>query len=401
MRASSIIVVALAFIVGVAVGCSSDKGGEQVESTDGTRTLAQVNEWTVSEAQLQNALSQLPEQQREQYETRAGQAAFLDLMIQEELFHQEGLEAGLAEDPDVVAAAEAHLRGLIITTYYNKFVQPLASPSEEEMYTHYEQNKRRYTKMPIVRAQHIFSTNRDKLVAIKKRIEAGEAMTTLATELSEDEQTRYDGGDLGYFNPEGYIRSIGYSKEISEAAFSMSQGVVSEPIKWSKGYSLLRVTEVRPEELRSYDEVKEEIRRMFAARRIEEVKREVAQEIVGEYAVRNVLAEDLEATTLTDEESWLRAQESADPYQRLRLYGDIVQRFPDSKYAPDALFMIGFVYAEELRDIVEADRAFNDVITTYPDSKIARTAEWMLQNLNEPMPEFETLDELNKQIEQN
>jgi hypothetical protein len=61
--------------------------------------------------------------------------------------------------------------------------------------------------------------------------------------------------------------------------------------------------------------------------------------------------------------------------------------------------MIGFVYAEELKDYVMADRTFSRLIQTYPDSDMAETAGWMLKNLDKPLPKFEDLDDLNRQIE--
>jgi len=63
------------------------------------------------------------------------------------------------------------------------------------------------------------------------------------------------------------------------------------------------------------------------------------------------------------------------------------------------MFMIGFVYAEELKDFTMADRTFNDVITKYPDTEMAQTARWMLDNLEKPLPKFEDLDDLNRQID--
>ena len=60
--------------------------------------------------------------------------------------------------------------------------------------------------------------------------------------------------------------------------------------------------------------------------------------------------------------------------------------------------MIGFVYAEELKSMPDADRALTRVINDYPNSEIAATAEWMLNNLDKPLPEFEDLDDLNEKI---
>jgi hypothetical protein len=62
------------------------------------------------------------------------------------------------------------------------------------------------------------------------------------------------------------------------------------------------------------------------------------------------------------------------------------------------MFMIGFVYAEELKDVSMADHTFAQLIEKYPDSEMARTARWMQENLHEPLPKFDDLDDLNQQI---
>ena len=398
MRSNWIMAIALVVTIGFFIGCSSESQDSSQSAAEAGDLAARVEDWSVTKADVDALVEQMPEHQRAKYQTRRGRAELVDIMIEEELYHQEGLRLGLDEDPAIMAALEAYKRGLVVTEYFRRHVETRAVPSEEENYDFYDQNKENYTKQPIVRAQHIFSTDREKLVEFKKRIEEGEKMTALAMKFSEDEQTRGDGGDLGYFNPDGYIRSAGYSKELSEAAFSMTPGVVSDPIKWERGYSLLRVNEYRPAELRTYEEVKEDIRQMFKQRRIESVKHEVFEELKPNYDTENLIAESLRTEERSDEELWQWAQESTDPYHRLRAYGDIVANFPESKHAAEALFMIGFVYAEELKDVVEADRTFTRVVNEYPDSEVARNAEWMLKNLNKPLPEFEDLDELTEKI---
>jgi hypothetical protein len=57
------------------------------------------------------------------------------------------------------------------------------------------------------------------------------------------------------------------------------------------------------------------------------------------------------------------------------------------------------VYAEEIHDRVMADHTFTALIEKYPESEMAKTARWMLDNLDEPMPKFQDLNDLNKQIE--
>jgi hypothetical protein len=46
-----------------------------------------------------------------------------------------------------------------------------------------------------------------------------------------------------------------------------------------------------------------------------------------------------------------------------------------------------------------ADRTFTELMAKYPESEMAKTARWMIDNLDEPMPKFQDLDDLNKQID--
>ncbi|MEE9269644.1 MAG: peptidyl-prolyl cis-trans isomerase [Candidatus Krumholzibacteria bacterium] len=394
MRTGLILVVLAAAFVS---GCSS-KGDKGESSVAEAELAGRVDDWTFSREELQVALDALPEGKRQEYDTPGGRAEMTDKAIELELYYQEGLKLGLDKDQEVREQVENYERTVIIGAYFDREIKPLALPTEEELYEYYESHPERFTTRPIRRAQHIFSKKREKLVDFKKRIAAGEPMTTLAHKYSEDDLTRDFGGDLGYFNPGGYIRGIGYSTEISDLVFSMERGVVSEPIKWEKGYSLVRVTEIRPAVLKPFEDVREQISGDFLKRKIEGTKTLVFKALQEKHDVTNYFAEELKLTQRTPEELWNLAQTSSDSHHRLRHYQEIVDKFPTSPHAPKAIFMIGFVNAEELKDVVDADRAFNRVINEYPDSDVAKSARWMLKNLNGPLPRFENLDELNDKL---
>jgi peptidyl-prolyl cis-trans isomerase C len=391
----------LAFLIGlicavmVVSGCSKDGG---VSGDNDDKLAAQVGDWTITRAEVEGIIETLSDQQKNKFNTPEGKAELIDMLIEEEIYHQEALRDGLDKQDEFVTMIENYKRSLLVTQYFNNVIKPMAAPTDETVHDYYETNQERYTKQPIVRAQHVFSEDREKLVGFKKQIEDGEPMTTIAHKYSEDAATRADGGNLGYFNPGGYIRGIGYSKELSDAAFSMEKGVVSDPIKWEKGYSLLRVNEIRPAELRPYEEVRDEIKEILTQQKLNDVKKGFYDEIKQKYTSTNFVADEMMLTERTAEELWNLAQTSTDSYQRIRHYEQIVEKYPESSYAAEALFMIGFVYAEELKSMPDADKALNRVIHEYPNSEIAATAEWMLLNLDKPLPEFEDLDELNEKI---
>jgi hypothetical protein len=395
MKRAAFACVLLVVTVGSVSGCG-DKGAKK---SDESKVLAaRVDQWTLTRDELGDLIASLPEAKKGQYDTPFGQAEMAENMILEEMFHQEGLKLKLPESDIAKKRIEYYIRQLIISEYYHKNVKPEAIPSEEELHDYYEANIDRYTTQPLVRAQHIFSKDREKLVDFKKRIDEGEKMTTLAHKYSEDVFTKNEGGDLGFFNPGGFIGGVGYSKEISDAVFSMPQGVVSDPVKWEKGYSLLRVNEKKESKVRLFEEVRDQIAKIFIDQNIEEVKKAKFQELKEKYMVRNFLEEELELTERTAEELWNLAQSTPDARQKVDHYEKIVKRFPDSEFAAQALFMIGFVYAEDLKNPVLAERYLHRVLVEYPESEVAKSAQWMLDNLGRPNPDFKELEQLRREV---
>jgi hypothetical protein len=47
-----------------------------------------------------------------------------------------------------------------------------------------------------------------------------------------------------------------------------------------------------------------------------------------------------------------------------------------------------------------ADRTFTELIAKYPETEMAQTSRWMLDNLEKPLPQFDDLDDLNRQIDE-
>ncbi len=397
MKRSLVLSMILALgVVVIVSGCRKEK----ITAGERAKLVATVDQWKLTHDELRSILDRMPSDQKAKYETPTGKVDLVDAIIQDELYYEEGKKLGIDNEEEVKKQIEQAIRNIIITAYFNRFVKERARPTEEEMHDYYEENQDKFKTQAVIRAQHIFSKDREKLVEIKKRIENGEAMTTLAHKLSEDPLSRPDGGDLGYFNPGGYIRFVGYSKKFSDAVFALEPGVVSDPIKFEKGYSIVRVNSKKPARLKTFEEVKGEIERWFINRRLEETKKQVFEELKKKHDVHNYLQEELDKMRRSPEELWNLAQTSTDSYQRLSAYKEICDKYPDSKYAPQALFMQGFVYAEELKDQFMAEKTFEQVVLKYPGTDVARSAKWMKDNLGKPMPSFEDLDDLNQQIKE-
>ncbi|MBE0415419.1 MAG: peptidylprolyl isomerase [Dehalococcoidia bacterium] len=96
-----------------------------------------------------------------------------------------------------------------------------------------------------VHVQAILVATEEEANDVKARLEGGEDFAALAAELSLDEASKENGGDLGWL-PRGIM-----SEEFDEVAFSIEIGEVSQSFSTAEGYYIIKVLE---EEERALDE---------------------------------------------------------------------------------------------------------------------------------------------------
>lgn len=124
--------------------------------------------------------------------------------------------------------------------------------SEEELHKFFDERKDQLPKRPeVVHLETIlipFSTSdaalqaaKQKILALRDSIEAGESFAELARRYSED-PSKASGGDLGYLKPQD-LREPAFAR----AADSLKVGEVSQPVLTSYGYHLIKVTDKKPD----------------------------------------------------------------------------------------------------------------------------------------------------------
>jgi peptidyl-prolyl cis-trans isomerase SurA len=136
--------------------------------------------------------------------------------------------------------------------------------SSEEVNKYYETHKQEYDRPEEVRIREILISSEGKnasaLPALEKKAQealqkakSGERFEELAKKYS-DGPTANDGGDLGFF-PRGKMR-----QEIEEAAFKLRRGQISDIIKTSYGFVIIKVEEKHEAGIQKVDVVADEIR---------------------------------------------------------------------------------------------------------------------------------------------
>jgi peptidyl-prolyl cis-trans isomerase D len=133
---------------------------------------------------------------------------------------------------------------------------------ESEIEAFYKQNLSQYQTPAQVRASHIlFKTEGKDEKAVQaqaeevlKQVKAPNAdFAALATKYSEDESNASNGGDLDYF---GRGRMVA---EFEQAAFAMKNGEISNLVKTSFGFHIIKVVDNKPDSTRPLAEVRAEL----------------------------------------------------------------------------------------------------------------------------------------------
>ncbi len=160
-------------------------------------------------------------------------------------------------------------------------------PTDLDIQQYYQEQQQAFITPEQRHIRHILvsvsatATAEEKQQALKKareirqRLLQGEDFAKLAKDLSDDPGSKNKGGDLGWVG-----RGV-LEKNFEQAAFSLAKGEISEPVETPFGYHLIQVTEIKPEKVKSLEEVKDQIadslRRQEAENRLYELSEQLAQ----------------------------------------------------------------------------------------------------------------------------
>lgn len=386
-------VLLLVFGVIFFAGCSKEKESLKIKR----RIAARVKDTKITEEEVAERFDKLPPAQKDGFEGKEGKIRFVEMLIEEQVIYQAALDKKMHLKEDVSKRIEQAKRTILLNEYYSREVLGKVEIKDEEIKEYYDSNNEEFMTRPLMRGQQIFSKDSLKAVSWLKRVKDGENFSKIAKNESEDDVTAIASGSLGYFNPGGYIKSVGYSQMFSTAVETLEVDDVAL-VKFEKGYSVVKINEKNPATLPPLSEVRKRIDDKLRQQKAKTDFRVEVERLRKKYNPENYMSEKIEKTIKTSEELWEMAQLEEDSYQRINYYRELVGRYPDHKYAPQALFMIGFVYAEEIQDLVQARRTFDELIRDYPDAEVVDSARWMIENLKKPHPKFESVEEMKKSM---
>jgi len=83
--------------------------------------------------------------------------------------------------------------------------------------------------------------------------------------------------------------------------------------------------------------------------------------------------------------------------QAIIVFNDVIDKYPESPQAAHSQFMIGFVYANSIADTAEARLAYHKFKDTYPEHELVPSVDFELKYLGKDINEIPELMDLDPQ----
>jgi peptidyl-prolyl cis-trans isomerase C len=281
---------------------SNTKSNQPESSTTDNGVVASVNDGVISLSQFENSLAyQLEIAAIRGVPVTDGQLPalkyqVLENLINQELLYQESRQQGIeieetevddafaerkkkanfkSDDEFEKALIESNKsmtsyreeikRGMAIDRFVDEKITAFATVSDSEARTYYDANPAQFQQPARVRVSHIMISvaagadqsqkkeARKKIENVMERMAAGEEFASLAEEVSEDADSKGNGGDLGYFFRGQTPPSF------EDAAFSLKPGEISDVVETDGGYHIIKLTDRKDAGTISYEDAENDI----------------------------------------------------------------------------------------------------------------------------------------------
>lgn len=162
--------------------------------------------------------------------------------------------------------------------------------SSSQIKTAYEAGN--YTQPEKRQARHILVKTEEEAKALRGKITNATSFERFAKEKSIDTFSAQKGGDLGLFKKTDMVPSF------ADAAFSLQQGELSQPVESPFGWHLIRVESIQPARKQTLAEVKDDIKGTLQREQAEELYDDLLQQVDDRIAGGESLPEIAKALDL-------------------------------------------------------------------------------------------------------
>lgn len=247
----------------------------------------------LTKKELQEDIKNLPPQTKLFLASPDGINRLKDELIKREVLYEEAKKKDLAKSEEFKRRLEEFKKLTLINMLLEQELKNLQPVTEKDAKDYYEKNKDQFIKPSEVRLSQIVVKNEEEAKKVYEKIDKGEDFGKIAKELSRDERTKANGGDIGFFK-KGQL-----DPQIENLAFNLKKGQVSMPLNRKDGLYIFKITDVKGTPI-EFEQIKQQLTEQLKAKKqqdwfnsyIEELKKKYKVE-VNEKALQDILSQGL------------------------------------------------------------------------------------------------------------
>lgn len=359
---------------------------------DSDAVLVRVGDEVITRRTVNQRVAELPEQYRANYGTPEGRQQLLERLVEEKVWLLDATRNGVPKRETIQRQLEQQRRDLLVRTWVNELMAQNPAPSDSETKAYYDSHPDEFKTPASVTLRHIqlrTLPEAKKVMALTKA--KGADWDKLVRTWTADTLTKTNGGSLGTTTREGAFSSLGTQPALAESAMALGTGRIGGPYKTDRGWHVIKVDDVRPDGVRSFDQVRSFIVRQIGQQRTNTFYQDALTKAKARLGVKpdSIVIKSFYSAKKSARDLFQDAQQAGTPQQRIAAYQRVVDTYPQADVSPQAQFMVGFIHSEELKEYEKADAAFKALLKRYPKSELAASASWMIEHMRtEEAPGF-------------
>ncbi len=336
----------------------------------------------------------LPERTQMALYSVEGLTNYVDELANADAFYVEALDKGFDKNPAVITIITQIKRNMALRTIYNALVVDAIDTSEEAVQKFYDENMDQFSTLAHRKIQTFGFDTKKTATKMRKKVkklikkQKDEEINAL---IAENSVYKAKDGVLDHVYDNGIIPGIGKDEVYCDMVWAIEPGQLSDVFQNSKEkFVFLRILEDVVATATPFEEVKAKVEQNLMRTLSKEKFESVKQELEIKYALNKY--PDKMVVTLSAEEYFNKA-EAAQKRRRFTdaifYYDEVIKHYKNDKDDYKAMFMKGFLFAEELKDTEKAIAIFEEFLTLYPEGDLSESAQYMLSSLknNEDMIE--------------
>lgn len=273
----------LASVLGAAQADEPADAGEPSPDT----VLVSRGDAAITVRDFKAALMQIPDDYRLKAANDPKVAdRLLSQLLENRLLAREARESGVAEDPTTRAAVQAATEKVLAQRQLAQVMEERGGADLEAMARdYYRAYPEEFQQPPLLTVRHVLvsteerddSTALERAIEVRGKAKGGADFEELVAQYSDDEGSRAEGGLYEAVPADKLVEPF------ARAASSLETGAISEPVKTTYGYHVIKLIEKQERGTKPFEAVRSELEARFAEEQRKRARETYLREIIKKH----------------------------------------------------------------------------------------------------------------------